>query len=105
MWMHMTTLKVDPSNMEKIKKVMDQVNYDIPDELMGIEGYQLRPAGESDTFILLTIWESQEQHANTMQDEWYANLFKEKLMPLLVAPPERAGFHVLGHARSVDYRK
>jgi quinol monooxygenase YgiN len=77
----------------------------MPVELMGIEGYQLHSAEEPGTFISMTTWEDQAQMAKMMQNEWYANLVKEKLMPLLVAPPERAGFHVLGHTYSADYKK
>jgi heme-degrading monooxygenase HmoA len=101
MWINLTTLKVDPSNVDKVMGILEEacqnMCQDVPEELRGREAYRLQSAEDPGTIVSLTFWDDQERQVKMMQGEAYMNLIKQQLMPLLIATPERAGFYVLGH--------
>ena len=97
MWMNMTTLKTDPANVARVEAILRECGKTLPEDLRGREGYQIHSAGEPGTIISMTIWDSPEQQQRMMSSEHYVRLIREELMPLLLAPPERAAYHILAH--------
>jgi hypothetical protein len=96
MWVNMTTLKVDPSNVDKLASILDEA---CRDRAACQERYLLHSAQTPGTVVSLTIWSDQASQLEMFQSEDYVNLVKQQLMPMLKAQPERAGFHVVGHAQ------
>jgi len=97
MWMNMTTLKTDPANVAKVEAILRECCKTLPEHLRGREGYQIHSADEPGTIVSMTIWDNAEQQKQMMSSEHYARLIREELLPLLLAPPERAGFQILAH--------
>ncbi len=97
MWMSMTTLKTDPANVARVEAILRECCQTLPEDLRGREGYQIHSADEPGTIISMTVWDNAEQQKRMLSSEHYARLIREELMPLLLAPPERAAFQILAH--------
>lgn len=100
MWVSMTTLKTDPANVTEVEAVLRECDRTLPEKLKGRESYQMLSADDPGTIISLTIWDTPEQQETIMSNERYTYLIKEKLMPLLLAPPEHTAFNILAHTIS-----
>jgi quinol monooxygenase YgiN len=97
MWMNVTTLKTDPSDVAKVEAILRKCCRTLPEDPRSRESYQIHSADEPGTIVSMTIWDSSEQQERVVSSEHYVRLIKEELTPLLLAPPERTAFRILGH--------
>jgi quinol monooxygenase YgiN len=102
MWVHLTTLKIDPDKLEELKALLyTEEIAKISSEHGSLYG-QLWQAEESGTVLSLTVWQSRAQGEAFYKTEKAAAVMGQ-LKPLFKAPPSAASYEVIVEKRPEDF--
>jgi len=98
MWVHLTTLKIDPDKVEELKDLLyDEEFCKSCNERGGLYG-QLWQAEEPGTFLSLTVWQSRAKGEAFFKTQDYAEIVG-RIKPLLKAMPSAASYEVIADNR------
>jgi quinol monooxygenase YgiN len=98
MWVHATTLKIDPDKVEELKELLyDEERCRNCRERGGLYG-QLWQTEEPGRFISMTVWESRAKGEAFFKTEEYAEIVAG-LKPLLKAAPSPTSYEVIAEMR------
>lgn len=98
MWVHLTTLKIDPDKVEELKDLLyDDEFCKSCNERGGLYG-QLWQADEPGTFLSLTVWQIRAKGEAFFKTQEYAEIVG-RIKPLLKGMPSAASYEVIAENR------